>query len=174
MAQESHVNQLGVLALALATAQTEAAQRASGLGVSACAVIVTLGPYPGMTIGELARIAGLSHSVMVRGIEALTARGLVTRVEAQDRRAVALALTQAGEATRSAILTARRAALHQALEPLATAEQDLLGRLIGRLLDQMTTGRAQADHFCRLCDEAACGPDCPVELAARRIDGASQ
>jgi DNA-binding MarR family transcriptional regulator len=166
-------NRLGALALGLSDAQEAAAMAASGLGPTACAALLAVGVAPGASIGEVAPVAGVSHSVMVRATDALAAAGLVTRAVGADRRRVALRLTPAGEATRAAILAARAAALEAALAPLTERERAALDGLLGSLLAGLTTGRTQADHLCRLCDEDACGDDCPVEREARRIEGAS-
>jgi DNA-binding MarR family transcriptional regulator len=164
-------NRLGALALGLTDAQEAAAMEASGLGPTACAALLAVGVAPGASIGEVAPVAGVSHSVMVRATEALAASGLVTRAVGVDRRRVALRLTPAGESARAAVLAARAAALEAALAPLAESERAALDGLLDRLLAGLTTGRAQADHLCRLCDEDACGEGCPVEREARRIEG---
>lgn len=165
-------NRLGALALGLSDAQQAAALAASGLGPTACAALLAAGVTPGASIGEVAPVAGVTHSVMVRAADALAAAGLVTRATGADRRRVALRLTPAGEAARSSILAARAAVLEAALAPLTEAERAALDPLLDRLLAGLTTRRAQADHLCRLCDEEACGADCPVEQTARRIEGA--
>jgi DNA-binding MarR family transcriptional regulator len=169
---EAHLaNRLGALALGLSDAQEAAAMAASGLGPTACAALLAVGVTPGASIGEVAPVAGVSHSVMVRATDALAVAGLVTRAVGADRRRVALRLTPAGAAARAAILAARAAALEGALAPLTAPERAALDGVLDRLLAGLTTGRRQADHLCRLCDEDACGAACPVESAARRIEG---
>lgn len=168
---DSLTNRVAALSLALADAQERAARAVSGLGASACAAIVTLGPYPGTTIGEVARIAGLTHSVAVRMVEQLVAAGLVARASGADRRTVTLSLTPAGERMRERILAARAEAVRAALDPLPPPALAGLAEVLDPMLCAITRGREQADHLCRLCDEAACGEDCPVEEAARRLAG---
>jgi DNA-binding MarR family transcriptional regulator len=163
-------NRLGALALGLSDAQGAAAMAVSGLGPTACAALLAVGVTPGASIGEVAPVAGVTHSVMVRATETLVAAGLLTRTIGADRRRVALRLTPAGQAARAAILAARTAALEAALAPLTEPERAALDGLLDRLLAGLTTGRAQADHLCRLCDEDACGEGCPVERTARRIE----
>ena len=170
MDERQIVNLLGALSLALADAQADAARRASGLSTSACAALVSLGPYPGTTVGTLARILGLSHSVTVRLTEALAADGLVDRGRGSDRRQVSLRLSPAGDRLRSAILQARAAALGDALARLAPRDRHHLGELSAALLTGLTHSRDGADHICRLCDEEVCPDDrCPVEGEAIRI-----
>lgn len=74
------------LALALSDAPTRAAERASGLLASAATAIVTIGHTPGLTIANVARVAGVSHSVMVRIAEGLKPR---SRVAADQGRSCA-------------------------------------------------------------------------------------
>ncbi|MEP9369647.1 MarR family winged helix-turn-helix transcriptional regulator [Xanthobacter sp. VNH20] len=166
-------NLLGALALALAGAQEEAARKAAGLGPSGAAALVVIGFYPGTSIGTLAGILGLTHSVVVRLVEGLGAEGLVERAAAPgDRRQVALRLSEAGRTRHAAILEARRGVLAQALAPLDAQETAQFGAVLARLLAGLTTSRLQADHICRLCDEKSCpGQLCPVECEAVRISG---
>jgi len=168
------INRLGALALALDDAQLTAAQGSSGLGESACATLLTLGAHPGLTIGALARIAGLTHSVMVRTVASLERSKLVVRQRGVDRRNVALRLTASGGRARQVIANARAAVLDGALKALSREQLLQLEDIMTPMLVGLTTGRAQSDYLCRLCDEPACGADCPVELMARRIESRSR
>jgi DNA-binding MarR family transcriptional regulator len=164
------INRLGALALALDDAQLTAVRDAAGVGESACAILLTVGAHPGLTIGELAQIAGLTHSVMVRSVAGLERSKLVVRHRGSDRRNVALRLTASGLRARQSIADARSAALGRALKALSREQLLQLEAIMTPMLVGLTTGRAQSDHLCRLCDEPACGPNCPVELEARRIE----
>jgi DNA-binding MarR family transcriptional regulator len=169
------VNLLGALSLALADAQTAAAQGAAGLSPSACAALVTLGAHPGDSIGALGAVLGLSHSVTVRLAEHLMAAGLVRRAAGADKRQVMLSLTAKGARARRAVRRAREDALAGALADLEPAARQRLGAALAGILSRRTAGRIAADHICRLCDEDACpGQDCPVEQAAIRIEGAGR
>lgn len=168
-------NRLAALALALADAQIAAARAATGLSASACAALTTIDQYPGESIGALARVLDLTHSVTVRLVDQLAADGLLTKAAgAVDRRAVSLALTTAGRATANRIRDARATTVARALTPLDTAARRDLTRLADLLLAAITTGRDQADHLCRLCDEGACGGSaCPVECRAVALEQGS-
>lgn len=173
MTQPRLLNLLGALALSLGDAQAAAMRgvgrddKPEGLGASACAAIVTLGPYPGTSIGRLAKILGLTHSVAVRLVEQLAADDLIERRAGDDRRQVLLALTPAGEALRARLLAAREQALGAALRGLSDADAGHLERLVTTMLARLTESREQADHLCRLCDEDVCTTECcPVEQAA--------
>ena len=171
MNQAQNINLLGALALTLADKQLAAAQKVSGISASACAALVTLGPHPGSTIGGIAKVAGLTHSVMVRTVEHLIELGLVERRPGTDRRVVTLRLTPAGTKTRAAILKARTAALTSALKGLSSSEQIQLGKLVSKMLVGVTESRAEANHLCRLCDEdVCCQATCPVERETCRIE----
>ena len=162
-------NLVGALALALTDAQAAAMAEASGLSQSAAAAVMMLGTNDGITIEALSRILGLSHSATVRAVERLHADGLVARVERDDRREVGLGLTRAGGRLRRKLTEARFHALGQALAGLGAEDRKPLEALVSRLLDQVTGGRVEADHICRLCDEAVCtAATCPVEQKALR------
>ena len=167
---ESTLNRLGAVALALTDAQLSAVRRESGLGPSAVAAVTTLGAWPGATIADLASVAGVTHSVMVRTVEGLRTEGLLARQAVEDGRKVALTLTGAGEQLRTAILAAREKALALALDALPAQDRPALAAALEAMLAALTEGRAQANHLCRLCDETACGEDCPVEARARALE----
>ncbi len=168
---DSLSNRLAALGLALSDAQLAAARQASGLGATASAALVGLGIAPGSTIAQLAAIAGVTHSVMVRTVEALRSEMLLDRVPDADGRKVALVLTDAGARRRAAILAARADAVSVALDALSAPDRAAFAAALDAMLAALTTGRAQADHLCRLCDEDGCGADCPVERRARRLGG---
>lgn len=172
MEQAQLSNLLGALSLTLSDAQQAAAKEASGLSPSACAAIATLGPYPGSTIGAVARVLGVTHSVAVRLVEDLVQAGLIERGPRPDRRQVALRLSAKGAQTRQAILAARDGVLTDALAALGADEHRLLGDMLSSMLTRLTRSREKADHICRLCDEDVCTPrHCPVELEAVRLAG---
>lgn len=167
---QSLPNRLAALALHLANRQVEAVEAASGLPASAASALVTIGAEPGTSIKTAALVAGISHSAMVRVCESLQSRGLVARQESPDGRQVALAVTPAGLALRTRILAARAAAMEGPLAGLQEPDRNALRQVVNRLLSDATTDRATGDWICRLCDEDACGADCPVDAAQRRCD----
>jgi DNA-binding MarR family transcriptional regulator len=162
-------NLLGALALAIADAQTRG--MGEDLSEAALAVLNTLHVAPGCSIATLAAVTGRSHSVTVRTVEALQAAGYIARRPGPDRRTASLVLTGAGSARRGALQSGRSAAIARALAPLDPAERTALAALAGRMLAALTGSRAEGDRICRLCDEDACGPDCPVEARSTEIEG---
>jgi MarR family transcriptional repressor of emrRAB len=162
-------NLLGALALALSDDMQAAVRRQTGLSPTACAVLATLGPYPHQTIGEVAQVMGVTHSVAVRVVDELVRGGLLARAAGEDRRQVKLQLTPEGTAMREAIMAARNSVLNAALDVLTAEERQRLEAMVSAMLVKVTASRAKADHLCRLCDEYVCTRDtCPVELEAVR------
>ena len=164
-------NLLGALSLALTDAQTVATHDASGLSLSACSALLTVAQYPNGNIRDLSAVLGLTHSVTVRLVDNLVQRGLVERSAGQDKRQVALSLTNAGKALRRRIRDARQRSLERGLSDLPSAARAQLEPILSAMLATLTESRNQADHLCRLCDETACGAeDCPVEIAVVRLE----
>lgn len=163
-------NLTGAFSLAITDAQAAAMKQASGFGEVACAVLITLGCYPESSIRELARVAGVDHSVMVRTVKTLEEAGLLTRRIGRDRREVNLHLTRRGSQMRSKLLRARAKALCNALVDFTGAERDMFEKMLSAALKTLTTSRDGADFLCRLCDEQVCGEGCPVECEARRLE----
>lgn len=166
-------NLIGALALALTDRQEAAARAASGLGGSACAALVLVGFHPGSTIGTVAQVADVTHSVAVRLVEGLEKAGLLARASGDDdKRKVTLRLTPAGEARRRSILDAREAVLRDSLGAVPSPMAETLRIAVEAMLERLTLDRHSADHICRLCDEGVCpGETCPVECTAVRLAG---
>lgn len=98
-------------------------------------------------------------------MDRLAKDGLVERrASLEDRRAVALHLTHAGEASFAAILTARRTSIAHALKSLSREEREIFSRLAEKLLGSLIQDVDQAYQVCRLCDRKSCQA-CPVEGA---------
>jgi MarR family transcriptional regulator, negative regulator of the multidrug operon emrRAB len=77
---KNSANVLGALALAIAGVQSEAVEKTSGLSGSGPAAIVLIGIDPGMTIGALAQVVGVAHSVAVRLVDTLVKKGLGDKI----------------------------------------------------------------------------------------------
>ena len=162
-------NRLGALALALSDRQAAAVARGTGLSPSRAAALVSIGNDPGLGVGGLARVLGLTQSVATRLVDDLARAGLVAKAPGRTGREVALTLSPDGATRRDRVLGLREEAARAALAALPAGDAPLVA-LIGALLAALTTDRAGADRMCRLCDEEACGlDDCPVERAARAL-----
>lgn len=163
---------VGALALGLADAMLRAAQAQSPEPGPAAAALALLGHAPGMTIERLRRSLGLSHPGAVRLVDRLADDGLVVRGASEsDRRAVALRLTAAGEATCRAVIAARDNAIARAMTSLTEQERRTFGALAEKVLRGFVADLGHAYAVCRLCDYEACS-DCPVddELIRREPD----
>lgn len=159
-------NLLGALATALGDELEAATRGATAHGAAFPAALVSVHWAPGVSIEELRRVLGLSHSGTVRLLDRLEREGTLERRAGRDGRSVSLHLTAAGRRQARAVLDQRRRAMDRALALLGPAERAQFVRLIEKLLGGLTRDREHSDHICRLCDEAAC-PDatCPVGCA---------
>lgn len=109
-------------------------RRASGLDPGAIAAVTRLGAWPGAMIADLAAVAGVTHSVMVRTVERLRTDGLLARQAVEDGRKVALTLTDAGERLRTEILAARARALEPALDALPAQDRQAVAAALDAML----------------------------------------
>ena len=160
--EERVENLVGALSLAVADDLLRAAQDRVPLPAPAAAISL-VGHAPGMSIEQLSRATGLSHPGAVRLVDRLVRGGLLDRGRsAIDGRAVALALTPAGEDLSRRILSSRRGVLSRALAGLGPADREAFGRIAETMLRAMIGGEDDAMEVCRLCDPSVCD-DCPVE-----------
>lgn len=171
MSEARTANLLGALVTALNDELESATTRAADHGAAFPAALVSIQGEPGLSIDQLRKILGLSHSGAVRLLDRLEADGAVERKSGADGRTVALHLTAAGQRQARAVQQARRAALGGVLQLLTIKEQGQLLRVVEKLLGGLTRSREHSDHICRLCDLAACpDPTCPVACAVLETD----
>lgn len=154
---------------ALALAVSDGILRGAGLRAPepgpAAAAIALIRHDPGISIEVLRRALPLSHPAAVRLVDRLASEGLVERRPSKDdRRAVALYLTDDGEKSCDAILAERQNSLAAALRTLDAKERQMLGVLSRKLLANMIGSVEDAYCTCRLCDAAICA-SCPVDAA---------
>lgn len=165
MSERKIENLVGAMALALSDSLHSGTQEKAPEPGPAASAITLLHHEPGMTIEQLRRALRLSHPGTVRLVDRLAQDGLVERrASAEDRRAVALHLTDNGEASCTAILSARRASIACALQALNQEERKLFGHLAEKLLGNLVHDDERAYQVCRLCDRQSC-EFCPVERA---------
>ena len=160
-------NLLGALATEIADRlDRQMRQHPSGTDSSTAALNV-LGWYDGCSNAALARALKLSHTAAVRLADKLEAEGLVETRPGVDRRMVALHLTAAGRDRARLVLQDRGAALGELVGRLDPEQQGQLAAIAETLLRGLTASVAQAEHICRLCDDAACPQEsCPVHQTA--------
>jgi DNA-binding MarR family transcriptional regulator len=161
-------NLLGALVTALHDELEAASSAAIEHGAAFPAALVSVHWAPGLSIEQLRRILGLSHSGTVRLLDRLERDGALQRRAGKDARSVSLQLTALGKRQARAVLERRQATLGRAVGLLSDSEQAALLGLLEKLLRGVTRDVEHSDHICRLCDETACPvATCPVDCAAR-------
>jgi MarR family transcriptional repressor of emrRAB len=167
-------NILGATVLGLFDELRAVTETHAGRAGEGSAALVVLGHQPGLSNDGLSRLLGLTHTGTVRLVDRLVDDGLVDRRGApHDRRAVALFLTDAGEAARAEILAEREKMMRGLLECLVPRDQAKLAELLGKLLQRVSRDDAHKLRICRLCDSDACGA-CPIHVPLDPIRGNAQ
>jgi DNA-binding MarR family transcriptional regulator len=166
-------NLLGACALLVSTDVTAASEAFVGQsgGVSAASAMTTLLTFDAMTIDELAKSLGLSHSGASRLVDRLEERQWCLRsgqpTGLNDRRSVRVRLTQLGEEAARELLSTRQEILTTLLSPLTSAEQAVLDNLLSKIISARTIDVASLHRTCRMCDHSICQP-CPALTALDR------
>lgn len=163
-------NMLGALGLAVADRIEIAAREILNHAGETPAALVVIGYGMGPSNDRLRQVLGLSHPGTVRLTDRLVADGLVERRSGQDRRAVALFLTERGMAMREELLQGRLAAIRPLLEPLSDDERETLAGLLAKVLQAMAPDDGARCNLCRLCDNRACMA-CPIPASFRDQPG---
>ena len=158
---ERTANLLGALGLAVADRIHAVARDILQRSGETPAALVVIGYGQGPSNDRLRHVLGLSHPGAVRLVDRLVADGLVRREKAEDRRAVALHLTDKGKSVREALLAERLRAVQSVLDPLSAAERDAFGELLHRILQGLPESDLDKRRLCRMCDDRVC-TDCPV------------
>lgn len=112
-----------------------------GLNHARYAILITLaGDVGGVTMTELARIAGLSRSRLSHALDSLEERGWVARSSCgSDKRTLSASLTPAGrEMLRAAAPVHVDQVRELVLDPLSAQERIQLGAILGKLLPGVT------------------------------------
>ncbi len=163
------INLFGALALGVADRMRWAALDGTALGGETAAALVVIGHTPGLLIDQLRRVLRLSHPGTVRLVDRLTTAGLARRSAAShDRRAVALNLTAAGRAHRTALLERRHESLAAVLKAIAPEDRAVLERLADTMLQTLPDNASSALTVCRFCNEHQCS-DCPMDAFGARV-----
>ena len=120
------------------------------LAVAQLELLAALAEHPGARPGQLARLLHMRPNTVTTIVNALSARGMVRRVAAEDdRRAVELTVTEAGRQAVLAWQATNAAVLHLALSTLPVRQRralaaavpalDALARAVDRLADTAST-----------------------------------
>ena len=140
---------------------------------SAVAALNVIGFYEGCSNGALSRALGLSHTATVRLVDKLELAGFVLSEIGTDKRSVALRLTDLGRERTRTVIRERCMRLADVIDVLTAQQRRQLDDIAETLLKSMVTAARDADHICRLCDDAACSPSrCPVHQKAIALETA--
>jgi DNA-binding MarR family transcriptional regulator len=171
MSTDRVANLLGALVTALGDRMDDAVTEEAGQQGRAPAALVQLADHPGLTVSDLRRRLGLTHSAVVRLVDRLVDRHLVTRTaHDSDARAVRLTLTTRGTSVATSVATARLTVLRDVLADLDPAQRDSLEQVAQTLLATLPTNADDTSLICRLCALRACPQDeCPVEQRFRHF-----
>lgn len=161
-------NLVGALGLSITDAMTAAAARAAGPGGQLAEAMVLTALRPGLSIKRLAERLRLSHAGAVRLVDRLVEAGWAERGAADDRRAVRIVLTPAGQSELQRLRAVRSERLSHVLGVLTPAERAALEPIAEKLMRALTVDLVAAYANCRLCDTPAYeAHGCPVEAEAR-------
>jgi DNA-binding MarR family transcriptional regulator/DNA-binding XRE family transcriptional regulator len=111
--------------------------RAAQVGGMQLAVLASIRYNPGISLGALARLEGVTHPTMSRMVSALAAAGLVSRKRAEDARFQRLNLTDAGAGMFEAAWERRIALASLIAEQLNPATAADLVRTLSPLADRL-------------------------------------
>jgi DNA-binding MarR family transcriptional regulator len=96
-------------------AEADAALEKEGLGRAHHRALYFIGRNPGLSVGDLMAILGITKQSVGRVLKELTAKGLISQaVGSEDRRERRLALTEAGQALEQALTAPQRALMADA------------------------------------------------------------
>jgi DNA-binding MarR family transcriptional regulator len=169
-------NLLGAQALALSDRLHGAGADVVSSSESERAALVTLLAHPDHSVSWLGAVLGLTSSGVTRLVDRLVHSGWVTRTPGADARSRRVRLTRVGRNRAKAVLTARRTAMAEVLEPLSANDRRELERLLHEIVGRLAETTLPALQVCRLCDRSACASDgrhCPLEhtVPAGETDG---
>ncbi|WP_181700417.1 MarR family winged helix-turn-helix transcriptional regulator [Chthonobacter albigriseus] len=150
-----------VAALSLAIADATLAQ-SDDLAPTAVAALITIRDQEPLSIGDIARVVGLTHSAAVRLVDRLEKDWLVRR-QRRVGREVMVEITSRGRRRAQQLQELRLAAVTGFLSGLDPDEQDELNRLVDKMIRVHGRGEVDPDKFCRMCRRGAC--DCGLHEA---------
>jgi DNA-binding MarR family transcriptional regulator len=123
------------------------------LAVAQLELLAALAEHPGARPGQLARLLNMRPNTVTTIVNALSARGMLDRVTAEDdRRAVRLTVTEAGRQAVLAWQATNAAVLHLALSTLPAGQRRALAAAVPAL-----------DALARAVDRLADTPGMPAE-----------
>jgi DNA-binding MarR family transcriptional regulator len=124
---------------------SESIGKAWHLSLNEWRVLLVLANHPRVVASEVAALTGLDKMTVSRAIAALERRGrLVRKVDSADRRRMLLRLSAAGERLYERIGVPAKARERSLFRGMADADQERLGRLLDRLIDNLRMADSNA------------------------------
>jgi DNA-binding MarR family transcriptional regulator len=145
-------NKLAALALAIADASVSPSD---DLAPTAIAALISIKNSEPLSIGDIATVAGLTHSAAVRLVDRLEKDWLVRR-QRRVGREVLVEITTRGRRRAQQLQEARESAARTFLSALEEREQSQLGALIDKVIQQKATEGLNVLRFCRMCRVGQC------------------
>lgn len=161
--RSSALNQVAAFAQSIGDELTAALSERFDRPLSEVETLVSVRHCDTFTVGWLADVLNLSHSAAVRIADRLERDGLIRRTPQTNRRFVGLVLTPAGVRLADEILSTRREVLERLFVDVSDNAVQRALPVLRRILGQDSGGQLASYRRCRLCDEARCGKDCPVQ-----------
>ncbi len=156
---------VGACALGLADAIWEI----QGRDRSDAAALGLIRDRPGISIEDVARQVGLTHSATVRLVDRLEEASLARRSAVGPGRRVGLSVTSKGAKAVSSSRRARHAVLSLAVRGLDTESVRLLKELARTIVMNIADDQQEIDRACRLCNQVACfDVGCPLPASSQR------
>lgn len=160
---DRETNIVGALSLVLSDEIRKAVNEVVGASGETAAALIMLGPNGGLSAGEVAQALAITPSGVARLIDRLANDGLVVRRSGLDQRVVVLELTAEGRRLRSLALEARERTLKRCLHGISDSEIRYASPILEKMIRNLLVDSRYCYRFCRMCDEGACDPHCPVE-----------
>src|SRR2546421_2892786 len=140
-------NLLAAAARLVDDAVEESVRREFACAASAPAALISIAQQPGLSIEQLRRVLGITHSATVRLIDRLQADGLVTRRKTSGRD-VQLALSARGRRMLQRVQRARIAAVQALIEPLSDEARAELDSVLCTVLAAQTHSDEDIYRIC--------------------------
>lgn len=123
-------------------------QAAAGLALTrpARTALLHLSEGGPLHVSDLAAAAGVDVSTMSRTLRQLGAYGFIARERGEDKRAVRISLTSAGEEAVAQLLAAGRTILREVLSGWSEDDRDALSRLLARFADDFSAYLRQTSN----------------------------
>lgn len=156
-------NKIAALALAITDATLS---QTDDLAPTAVAALITIRDQEPLSIGDIARIVGLTHSAAVRLVDRLEKDWLVRR-QRRVGREVMVEITSRGRRRAQQLQDSRITAVSAFLACLDEDDLASLSQVVDKVLRVHCRETHDPDQFCRMCRRNGC--DCGIHEAEVEI-----